>query len=74
MLLVIQSVVAEHNKVSVIEYENSDDFFPHSWKYFCCLRNQEVSQNMKILVYFIFKVTVLPIPKQISIKFKAEIV
>lgn len=35
MLLVIQSVVAEHNKVLVIGYENSDDFFHHSWKYFC---------------------------------------
>jgi len=35
MLLVIQSAVAEHNKVLVIGYENSDDFFHYSWKYFC---------------------------------------
>jgi len=32
---VIQSIVAEHNKVLVIGYENSDDFFHHSWKYVC---------------------------------------
>jgi len=34
MLLVIQNAVAKH-KVLVIGYENSDDFFHHSWKYFC---------------------------------------
>jgi hypothetical protein len=33
MLLVIQNVVAEHNKVLVIGYENNDDFCHHSWEY-----------------------------------------
>jgi hypothetical protein len=34
MLLVIQSIVAEHNKLLVIWCENSDDCLHHFWVYF----------------------------------------
>jgi hypothetical protein len=45
MLLVIQNIVAERNKVLVIGYENSDDFYHHVWEY--CYWSEESGGFMK---------------------------